>query len=411
MREGAAAGRLSGSGEALAQVLARPTAACSTRRPAPGRRPLLTPGRDPARGRGRRGARPAGAARRAGRDPAARPDRADRPRRRRGGGRRVARAAPPRARGPAHAARDRRPARAPGRLAGRLRGGGRGAAAGRADAPPRGGADRRRGRGAAARCRPRSDEIARLGDTLNEMLERLHAALARERSFVSDASHELRTPLAILRTELELALRGRSTREELEDAVRSAAEETERLNRLADDLLVIARSDQGRLPVRAAELEAREVLGGRRHAGSRRVPAPRIAAGARRGRRRPAPQRRPARHRAGAGEHGRQRAPPRPRRGRAQRRPRRNGHVELHVRDQRPRLPGRRSCPTRSSASRAPTRRARAAAPGSAWRSPRRSPSRTAARRTRPTATTGGADVWLALPDGLSSTAHEDGGP
>ena len=108
---------------------------------------------------------------------------------------------------------------------------------------------------------PSRDEIARLGDTLNEMLERLQAALARERSFVSDASHELRTPLAILRTELELALRGHSTRDELEDAVRSAAEETERLNRLADDLLVIARSDQGRLPVRPAELEAREVLG------------------------------------------------------------------------------------------------------------------------------------------------------
>ncbi len=108
---------------------------------------------------------------------------------------------------------------------------------------------------------PSRDEVARLGVTLNGMLERLQAALARERSFVSDASHELRTPLAILRTELELALRGHSTRDELEDAVRSAAEETERLNRLADDLLVIARSDQGRLPVRPAELQASEVLG------------------------------------------------------------------------------------------------------------------------------------------------------
>jgi two-component system, OmpR family, sensor kinase len=107
---------------------------------------------------------------------------------------------------------------------------------------------------------PSRDEIARLGNTLNAMLGRLQAVLARERSFVSDASHELRTPLAILRTELELALRGRSTREELEEAVRSAAEETERLNQLADDLLVIARSDQGRLPVRPAEIEARALL-------------------------------------------------------------------------------------------------------------------------------------------------------
>jgi signal transduction histidine kinase len=105
-----------------------------------------------------------------------------------------------------------------------------------------------------------NDEIGRLGRTLNEMLSRLEAAFARERAFVSDASHELRTPLAILRTELELALRGEHTREELEDALRSAAEETDRLSGLAEDLLVIARSDQGRLPVRIEDLEAGEVL-------------------------------------------------------------------------------------------------------------------------------------------------------
>jgi len=112
---------------------------------------------------------------------------------------------------------------------------------------------------------PSRDEIARLGVTLNAMLGRLQAVLARERSFVSDASHELRTPLAILRTELELALRGHSTRDELEDAVRSAAEETDRLNQLADDLLVIARSDQGRLPVRPAEIDAHALLAGVAH--------------------------------------------------------------------------------------------------------------------------------------------------
>ncbi|MEA2479504.1 MAG: hypothetical protein QOJ07_1426 [Thermoleophilaceae bacterium] len=105
-----------------------------------------------------------------------------------------------------------------------------------------------------------NDEIGRLGRTLNEMLARLEVAFKRERAFVSDASHELRTPLAILRTELELALRGKHTQEELEDALRSAAEESERLSGLADDLLVIARSDQGRLPVRPEPLEAGEVL-------------------------------------------------------------------------------------------------------------------------------------------------------
>ncbi len=104
------------------------------------------------------------------------------------------------------------------------------------------------------------DEISRLGHTLNAMLGRLEAAFARERAFVADASHELRTPLAILRTELELALRGRHTRAELEAALRSAAEETDRLSSLAEDLLVIARSDQGRLPIRCEDLDADDLL-------------------------------------------------------------------------------------------------------------------------------------------------------
>jgi signal transduction histidine kinase len=107
---------------------------------------------------------------------------------------------------------------------------------------------------------PARDEIGRLGETLNEMLERLESAFARERTFVSDASHELRTPLSILKTELELALRGGRSVDELNEALRSAADETDRLAQLAEDLLVIARSDQGRLPIRLADVDAREVL-------------------------------------------------------------------------------------------------------------------------------------------------------
>jgi two-component system OmpR family sensor kinase len=109
---------------------------------------------------------------------------------------------------------------------------------------------------------PADDEIHRLGDTLNEMLERLEAGLVRERAFVADASHELRTPLAILKMELELAMLHGSTREELEAALRSAAEETDRLARLADDLLVLARADEGVLPVRLEPLDARALLEG-----------------------------------------------------------------------------------------------------------------------------------------------------
>jgi signal transduction histidine kinase len=94
------------------------------------------------------------------------------------------------------------------------------------------------------------DEVARLGETLNEMLARLGDALARERAFVADASHELRTPLAILRAELELALAQGRSPEELRAALASAAEETDRLTQLSDDLLTIAQTERGDLPLR-----------------------------------------------------------------------------------------------------------------------------------------------------------------
>jgi signal transduction histidine kinase len=65
---------------------------------------------------------------------------------------------------------------------------------------------------------PAQDELRRLGETLNRMLDRLQAAVERERGFVDDASHELRTPLALHRTELELALRYGESPEELRAA-------------------------------------------------------------------------------------------------------------------------------------------------------------------------------------------------
>lgn len=107
---------------------------------------------------------------------------------------------------------------------------------------------------------PSRDEVHRLGETLNAMLGRIDESMARERSFVSDASHELRTPLAILKGELEIARQPGCTIQELREAIDSAAEETDRLVQLAEDLLVIARLDQGRLPVRPARLRVREVL-------------------------------------------------------------------------------------------------------------------------------------------------------
>ncbi|HUY29637.1 MAG TPA: ATP-binding protein [Acidimicrobiales bacterium] len=104
------------------------------------------------------------------------------------------------------------------------------------------------------------DEIAALATTMNELLARLHAALARQRTFVADASHELRTPFAVLRAELELAGRPGRSRGELERAVASAAEETARLNRLTDDLLALARSDDGELTVRRSATDIGGIL-------------------------------------------------------------------------------------------------------------------------------------------------------
>ncbi|HET7509967.1 MAG TPA: histidine kinase dimerization/phospho-acceptor domain-containing protein, partial [Solirubrobacterales bacterium] len=118
---------------------------------------------------------------------------------------------------------------------------------------------------------PSHDEVARLGTTLNAMLERLGEALEHERAFVADASHELRTPLAILRTELDLALAEGRSPEQLRAALASAAEETDRLTQLAEDLLTIAQTERGELPLRLERIELREILEGVRRRFSRRA--------------------------------------------------------------------------------------------------------------------------------------------
>jgi len=104
------------------------------------------------------------------------------------------------------------------------------------------------------------DELHRLGETLNEMLARLDAALKRERRFVDEASHELRTPLALHKTELELALRYERDPERLRAAIASAIGEVDRLIALAEDLLVLARSEGGEVAVDAQLLALEAVL-------------------------------------------------------------------------------------------------------------------------------------------------------
>jgi len=88
------------------------------------------------------------------------------------------------------------------------------------------------------------DEIAALAITMNGLLERLQLALARQRAFTADAGHELRTPLTALKAELELAGRPRRSRA-APAAVGAAASDTDRLIRLAEDLLRLAGTDEG----------------------------------------------------------------------------------------------------------------------------------------------------------------------
>ncbi|WP_457099349.1 ATP-binding protein [Microbacterium sp. P5_E9] len=91
---------------------------------------------------------------------------------------------------------------------------------------------------------PRSnDEIARLAQTMNSMLARLEATTERQARFVSDASHELRSPLARIRTALEVDLAHPETAD-LNATHRGALKDAERLQRLIDDLLLLARLDE-----------------------------------------------------------------------------------------------------------------------------------------------------------------------
>jgi len=104
------------------------------------------------------------------------------------------------------------------------------------------------------------DEVAALAGTMNDLLGRLQRALARQRAFVADASHELRTPLAVLRGELELAARPGRGLPELAAAVRNSSAEAERLARLTDDLLLLARSDEDRLSLRLQRTDVGSLL-------------------------------------------------------------------------------------------------------------------------------------------------------
>ncbi|MCC6359295.1 MAG: heavy metal sensor histidine kinase [Phycisphaerales bacterium] len=105
------------------------------------------------------------------------------------------------------------------------------------------------------------DELDVLAGTFNEMFERLERQVAQLRQFTADAAHELRTPLAALRLNAEVALSGTRSPEELRNAIAECIEEYDRLARIADDLLMLARADAGQEFVRRSRMRLDGAVG------------------------------------------------------------------------------------------------------------------------------------------------------
>jgi heavy metal sensor kinase len=104
------------------------------------------------------------------------------------------------------------------------------------------------------------DELARLTEVLNTMFARLESAVKTLSQFAADASHELRTPLAVIRTTAELALRRARTPESYRDSLQEVATEAERMTRLVEELLILARSDAATSEMPLTAVDLREVL-------------------------------------------------------------------------------------------------------------------------------------------------------
>lgn len=104
------------------------------------------------------------------------------------------------------------------------------------------------------------DELQRLSDTLNEMLDRIETAFRRVTQFTADASHELRTPVSLIRTEAELALRRSRGEAEYKESLRHILLEAERTTSLIEQLLALARADSGRETLHILPVDLRSMM-------------------------------------------------------------------------------------------------------------------------------------------------------
>ena len=89
------------------------------------------------------------------------------------------------------------------------------------------------------------DELQRMAETLNQMLQRIESAVARIGEFTADASHELRTPVALIRTRAEVTLAKPRTNDQYRDALKEMLAESERTTALIENLMTLARADTG----------------------------------------------------------------------------------------------------------------------------------------------------------------------
>lgn len=106
------------------------------------------------------------------------------------------------------------------------------------------------------------DELALVGDSFNRVLDRLGSALEQQRRFMADASHELRTPVSTIRTAIDVTL-GRPDRDaaEYREALETMVQQTARLARLVDDMLVLARADSGGYQAVFADIDLGDLAG------------------------------------------------------------------------------------------------------------------------------------------------------
>lgn len=107
---------------------------------------------------------------------------------------------------------------------------------------------------------PKRNELTDLSISINETLERLANSFSRIKQFTGDASHELRTPLAILKGETEVSLRWAKGEEELRQTLASNLEEIERMERIAEGLLHLAKSESGEFRLNLSSFSLNDLL-------------------------------------------------------------------------------------------------------------------------------------------------------